>query len=139
MLNAFVLASVMGQASINLVQPILIIEKSTINFGDVQNYPNSTCTLSLFERQGSGCLASEWRSGTFHLSGLANKRVTIELVALKHEKYSFTPFLSNGLQSQTYDLKTGELDIDIGAELTLNTLLESGIYNINYLIEVVYE
>lgn len=119
MLTTFILASVIGQTSFNLVVPLQIAETQSINLGDIANLASARCRVVLNLRSGDACVESEWGPGVIHISGAADESVMIHLSPVYAGDISFIPLLSNGTQSDKYLVQDGGLDISIGGELIL--------------------
>ncbi|MBL4815607.1 MAG: hypothetical protein JKY74_09010 [Shewanella sp.] len=139
MLTTFILASIIGQASFNLVVPLQIAETQRINFGDIANLESARCRVAANLRSGDACVESEWATGVIRVSAAADETIMIHLSPVFADGISFTPLLSNGTQSDMYLVQDGGVDISIGGELTLDKPLILRQYNISYMVEVNYQ
>ncbi|CAM3347802.1 hypothetical protein [Shewanella violacea] len=139
MLTSFILASIIGQASFNLVVPLQITETQTINFGDIANLVSARCKVAANLRTGAACVESEWDTGVIRITAEAGESVIIQVSSVMAEGMSFIPILANGTQSDVYLVQNGFLDISIGGELTLQKTLGLSLYTISYMVEVNYQ
>ena len=139
MLTSFLLASIIGQASFNLVVPLQITETQTINFGDIANLVSARCKVAANLRTGAACVGSEWDTGVIRITAQAGESVIIQVSSVITGDMSFIPLLANGTQSGVYIVQNGFLDISIGGELNLKKSLGLSLYTISYIVEVNYQ
>ncbi|MPY24116.1 hypothetical protein FM037_15435 [Shewanella psychropiezotolerans] len=139
MLTTFLLASIIGQTSFNLVVPLQIAETQTINLGHISNLESARCRVASNLRSGDACVESEWGSGVIRITGGIDESIMMRVSTVSADGISFIPLLSNGTQSDMYLIQDGVLDVSIGGELTLLKSLALGQYKISYMVEVNYQ
>lgn len=138
MLTTLLLASIIGQASFNLVAPLQIAETQTINLGNIANLESARCRVASNLRSGDACVESDWASGVIRITGGIDESIMIQVSPMNVAGINFIPLLSNGTQSDIYFIQDGVVDVFIGGELTLLQPLALGQYKISYMVGVNY-